>query len=418
MSCAPTTATSHSYFGSILVPNEIRTRLIEDEFPEWEHAAPASQDQAIRPSEGKSHNKDMPHSASRNSKSSLQKVYEFVESMLSGELADPLHHNLCPKVQLYHLSDVKSFLDIARYGDEESIARTLPAILDLVRYGEYRKLKQLSASFFSEISALRVNYPQFSSVLDYVAGCAAIAACGDRVLRMTPILLTGGPGVGKTAFSAALAQLIGSSFLKIDMASAQNNADLAGTSAFWANARPSKLFSLFTTEELNSREVYGNPMVFMDEIDKAAQASAGMQYDPLAPLYGLLEKHSARSYADQCIGVALNVSETLFVATANCVNPINPALLSRFKQFSISIQPEHARAITLNIIDELLNELRHIDIVFHPETINLLNKLNSPRDVRQIGFEAIGRALLQDRDIVLPTHVPVNKMEGHKFGFL
>jgi len=72
----------------------------------------------------------------------------------------------------------------------------------------------------------------------------------------------------------------------------------------------------------------------------------------------------------------------------------------------------------LSIINELLDELRHIDVVFHPETINLLNKLNSPRAVRQIGFEAIGNALLQERDVVLPSHVAAKGMEDRKFGFL
>lgn len=418
MSDASTIEISHFYFGSILVPNELRTWLSGDEFAEWGDAVPTTEVQAIRPSEAKSQSMDMPRSQSRNGKSSIQKVYELVESMLNGELEDPLHFGSRPKVQLYRLHNIKSFLDSAQYGDEESIARTLPAILDLVRYGEYRKLKQLGASFFSELSALRTMYPQFSPVLDYVAACAAIAARGDRVLRMTPILLTGAPGVGKTAFSAALAQLVGTTFLKIDMAAAQNSADLAGTSSFWANARPSKLFSLFTTEESSSGEVFGNPVVLIDELDKAAQASAGMQYDPLAPLYSLLEQHSARAYTDQCIGVPLNVSETMFIATANDTAPINPALLSRFKPFHISVESDHARSITLNIINELLDELRHIDIVFHPETINLLNKLNSPREVRQIGFEAMGNALLQDLNIVLPTHVTA-KVEGRRsIGFL
>lgn len=418
MSHTLTTENSHFFFGSILVPCELKTVLSEQEFGVWSDATPPSDVHYDRSNEPKCKNTDKSPSALQNGKSAIQKVTELVESMMTGEVEDPLHFDSCPKVQLFRLHDVSTFLESALYGDEESISRSLPAILDLVRYGESRKLKQLSASFFSGLSALRSAYPQFSAVVDYVAACAAVAACGDRVLRMTPLLLTGEAGVGKTAFSVALARLIGTTFLKIDMAAAQNGSDLAGTSSFWANAKPSKLFSLFTTMDPTTGNIWGNPLVALDELDKAALAGVGMQYDPLAALYSLLEPHSARTYADQCIAIPLNVCETLFIATANDAAPINAALLSRFKQFRITIEPEHARAITLNVINELLDELRHIGIAFHPETINLLNKLSGPREVRQIGFEAIGNALINERDIVLPAHVTAKGTDSRKFGFL
>lgn len=412
MSRVPETDTSHFFFGSILVPNELSTCLSEHGYA-WESTLPDADVHANLENETPGRAADQTSSR----KSPLQKVCEVVESMLDGQVDDPLRHDHGPKAQLYRLQDIKSFLDNARYSDEESISRTLPAILDLLRFGEYRKLKQFDAHFLSGLSALSVKFPQFASVLDYVAASAAVAACGDCVLRMTPLLLTGSPGVGKSAFSFELAQLIGTNYLKIDMAAAQNNADLSGTSNFWANARPSKLFSLFTSAEPRSGEVFGNAVVVLDEIDKAAEASAGMQFDPLASLYSLLEPNSARSYADQCITVPLDVSHTVFVATANNTASINSALLSRFKQFDINIQPEQASAITLNIVGDLLYELRHIDIVFHSKTIDMLTKLGSPRVVRQAAFEGIGHALLQGQDVVLPIHVPTEAIEKRKWGF-
>src|SRR5476649_72462 len=98
MSHASKIESSHFYFGSILVPNEFRTRLMEDEFPEWEDAAPATKIQAVRPSDVKSRSHDIHRSQSRDGKSPIQKVYELVETMINGELEDPLHHELCPKV--------------------------------------------------------------------------------------------------------------------------------------------------------------------------------------------------------------------------------------------------------------------------------------------------------------------------------
>jgi ATP-dependent Lon protease len=324
-----------------------------------------------------------------------------------------------PSLRLYCKEDVVGFVDTFVYGESEVSDRAAIAVNDLLRLGNRRELAQLGHDFLDQLRALNVKFPQFFEVIEYVAGAAMIAMrSDDRVLRLTPILLTGDPGVGKTAFSNALASTIGTSLLKIDMAASQNNSELIGTSSFFSNARPGKLFTFMARGDIATGKSYGNVLILLDEVDKAAQVSANMQYDPTGPLYSLLEPESSVQFTDSFIHIPLDLSACTYIATANSSSLLPAPLYSRFREFKITITSDQAEAIAKSIANDVLEEIGDPDLIFHALSITALSKLASARAMRQRCFEAIGRALLAQREVVSPSDVGVVKGIQNNIGFL
>jgi DNA-binding phage protein len=93
-------------------------------------------------------------------------------------------------------------------------------------------------------------------------------------------------------------------------------------------------------------------------------------------------------------------------------------LYSRFREFKITITSDQAEAIAKSIANDVLEEIGDPDLIFHALSITALSKLASARAMRQRCFEAIGRALLAQREVVSPSDVGVVKGIQNNIGFL
>ncbi|OYT87179.1 MAG: hypothetical protein CFE46_13305 [Burkholderiales bacterium PBB6] len=173
--------------------------------------------------------------------------------------------------------------------------------------------------------ALEVDFPHCAAVINLLRQRSALASItAGRAFALPPILLAGPAGVGKTAFSEAVARLLNVPTRRIDMAAATASFVLAGSHSSWSSARPGAIWSL-----LQSRSASG--LVLLDELDKASSGN----YPVVGPLYGLLESVSAKAFADEYVELEVDASHICWVATCNNPENIEAALRSRFVQFDV-----------------------------------------------------------------------------------
>ena len=248
--------------------------------------------------------------------------------------------------------------------------------------------------------------PNFVQVVDDLRKHLALAVTGNEAVQFTPMLLLGAPGLGKTYFAKRLAHVLGTGFEFVSMSSLTAGWVLTGASAQWHNARPGKVAQTLIEGE------YANPVVVLDEVDKAGGDS---RYDPMGALYTLLERDTASHFKDEFIDVDMDASHILWIATANDESAIPEPILNRMNVYAIDRpDAEGARHIALAVYREILDAHRWPFPSDPPEGV--IERLSAvpPRDMRKLLLDAFGTAHLAERDYLLPEDIDARKLCGRK----
>src|SRR5258706_7364676 len=185
---------------------------------------------------------------------------------------------------------------------------------------------QVKPSGLPVMDHLYDELPNFADVLDDIRRQLALCEDSRDALEITPLLLLGPPGVGKTHFARELSLLLGTGMGFVSMSSMTAGWVLSGASSQWKGARPGKVFETLVDGQ------YANPVMVVDEIDKA---SAEHAYDPLGALYSLLEIDTACTFTDEFAEVPIDASQVIWVATANDSHAIPEPILNRMNVYEV-----------------------------------------------------------------------------------
>lgn len=263
-----------------------------------------------------------------------------------------------------------------------------------------------------DFGALAEELPNFSEVLADLRKQLALCLETDDPLEISPMLLLGDPGIGKTHFARQLSRLLGTGYGFVSMSSLTAGWVLSGASSQWKNARAGKVFETLVNGE------FANPVLVVDELDKA---SAESHYDPLGALYSLLEQDTARSFVDEFAEVPLDCSEIVWIATANDASRIPDPILNRMNVYEID--PPDAQGAR-RIAQALYREIRdaHSWGRAFPEAVDdaVLDRLaaTAPREMRRTLNGAFGNAKLAGRDCLLPEDLPAERsLRRSRIGF-
>jgi ATP-dependent Lon protease len=254
--------------------------------------------------------------------------------------------------------------------------------------------------------------PNFTEVLDDVKRHVALCQDSQDSLQLMPLLLLGPPGVGKTHFAKQIADLLGTCMQLVPMSSMTAGWLLSGSSSQWKGAKPGKVFQALVDGE------YANPVIVVDEIDKA---SADAQYDPLGPLYSLLEHDTASGFVDEYAEVPIDASQVIWVTTANDERGIPEPILNRMNVFEIAPpDAEAARKIAAHLYRGICQEHdwgQRFAPLPSDDVLDALATL-APREMRRALMTAFGNARLDKRYAIAPSDLPRHTAHKTRIGFV
>lgn len=218
--------------------------------------------------------------------------------------------------------------------------------------------------------------------------------------RSPIICLVGAPGVGKTSLGQSIARAMGRKYQRVSLGGLHDESELRGHRKTYIGAMPGRIIDAMR------RAGTSNPLLLLDEIDKIGMDGKS---DPSAALLEVLDPEQNCHFHDNYVDVDYDLSNVLFIATANTLSTLSQPLLDRMEIIDISgyLQEEKVEIARRHLLPRVLKEngFQSKDITFTPEAIDkIIESYTSESGVRQ----------LEKRIAAIVRKLVVRKMKGQR----
>ena len=242
-------------------------------------------------------------------------IGEYTRRVLSAELPKEVEEKLL--IEIDRMSRTP-------FGSSE--ASVMRSHLDVCLELPWTKLSKERCDIAAAKKILDDDHDGLTKVKERILEYLAVKQLNPE-LRNQIICLVGPPGVGKTSIGASIARATKRKYVRVSLGGIRDEADIRGHRKTYVGAMPGRIITALS--QAGSR----NPLILLDEIDKVTRDAHG---DPSSALLEVLDSEQNKAFRDHFVEIPFDLSECMFIATANTLDTIPRPLLDRMEVIELS----------------------------------------------------------------------------------
>jgi ATP-dependent Lon protease len=318
---------------------------------------------------------------------SRTEIAELESKIKSKKLSDEARERL--------KKELKKLRGMSPMSAEATVVRNYVDTVLGLPWGEYSTLLR-DPKFSDEV--LEADHFGLEKVKERILEYLAVTSLSDK-LKGPILCLVGPPGVGKTSLARSVARATGREFARIALGGVRDEAEIRGHRRTYIGAMPGKIIGAL------KKAGTSNPVILLDEIDKMSSDFRG---DPASAMLEVLDPEQNSTFNDHYLDMDYDLSQTLFLATANNLHSIPKPLLDRMEIITLGgyTEQEKVNIATRHLVPKAAkaNGLENTSLKFENSALEeLIRYYTREAGVRNLEREIssvcrkIARALLKER---------------------